>query len=75
VVELDGRDAHPDAERFRDRRRDNRVVVSGRLSLRYGWREISDDPCAVAAEVAAVLRHLGWVGEFRMCPRCHRGGS
>jgi hypothetical protein len=37
VCEVDGREAHPDDERFRDRRRDNRVTVSGRRKLRYGW--------------------------------------
>jgi Protein of unknown function (DUF559) len=71
VVELDGREAHPDAERFRDRRRDNRVTASGRRSLRYGWHEVVQDPCGIAAEVAGVLHSLGWPGEPRPCnPGC-----
>jgi hypothetical protein len=71
VIELDGREAHPDDERFRDRARDNVVTVSGRRSLRYGWREVTDDPCGVAAEVAAVLQGLGWTGRPRRCgPGC-----
>ena len=71
VRELDGREAHPDHARHRDRRRDNRVTVSGRATLRYGWREVVGDPCEVAAEVAEVLRRLGWPGEARRCgPTC-----
>jgi hypothetical protein len=71
VIELDGREAHPDEARFRDRRRDNRVVVSGRTTLRYGWREVVADPCGVAAETAEVLTRLGWSGTLSACgPDC-----
>jgi hypothetical protein len=71
VAELDGRESHPTVESFRDRRRDNRVTVSGRRTLRYGWHEIAQDPCGVAAEVAAVLQTLGWTETVRACgPRC-----
>ena len=71
VCELDGREAHPDDQRFRDRERDNLVTASGRRTLRYGWREIVDDPCGVAAEVARVLRSQGWSGTpRRCCPTC-----
>jgi very-short-patch-repair endonuclease len=71
VVETDGREAHSVAEAFRDRIRDNRVTVSGRRTLRYGWHEIVRNPCAVAEEVATVLRMLGWSGHPRPCgPQC-----
>lgn len=71
ICELDGREAHPDDERFRDRARDNRVIASGRAPLRYGWREVAGDPCRVAAELAAVLRSRGWTGEPAPCsPAC-----
>jgi very-short-patch-repair endonuclease len=71
IVELDGQEAHPTGDAFRDRRRDNQVTVSGRRTLRYGWREVSQDPCGVAAEVAAVLTILGWTGNPHPCgPRC-----
>ena len=43
VVELDGREAHPTEEAFRDRRRDNRAVSEGDAVLRYGWREVVGD--------------------------------
>jgi hypothetical protein len=71
VVELDGQEAHPDDRAFRDRRRDNTVTVTGRRTLRYGWHEIVADPCGVAAEVAEVLRGLGWPGRVTRCgPDC-----
>jgi very-short-patch-repair endonuclease len=71
VVELDGRAAHPIDEAFRDRRRDNHAARQGDRVLRYGWREIAGEPCAVAAEVAGVLAAAGWVGSPHPCrPLC-----
>jgi len=71
VAELDGREAHPGGERFRDRRRDSRVTATGRRSLRYGWHEVVQDPCGIAVEVAGVLQALGWSGAPRRCgPSC-----
>jgi hypothetical protein len=67
VVELDGRAAHPIDEAFRDRRRDNHATRRGDRTLRYGWREIVSEPCAVAAEVASVLAAAGWSGAARPC--------
>jgi hypothetical protein len=49
VVELDGREAHPDHARFRDRARDNALAETGEVSLRYGWRDTVTDPCEIAA--------------------------
>ena len=71
VVELDGAEAHPRDQAFRDRIRDNRSVRAGSITLRYGWHEISGDPGGVAAEVAAVLAARGWTGSPRRCgPGC-----
>ncbi|NJC73286.1 hypothetical protein HC031_26720 [Planosporangium thailandense] len=71
VVELDGRAAHPDETRWRDMRRDNASVVDGRRVLRYGWADVVGQPCAVAAQVATVLRASGWRGAPRRCaPGC-----
>jgi hypothetical protein len=67
VIELDGREAHPDEEAFRDRARDNRAARSGELALTYGWREVASDPCGIAAEVGAVLTTNGWSGRLRRC--------
>jgi ribosomal protein S30 len=75
VRELDGHEAHPDDARFRDRRRDNRVTVSGRRTLRYGWREIAGDPCGVAAETARTcdlesVRDLDLLHRVGLLVRC-----
>jgi very-short-patch-repair endonuclease len=68
-VELDGEAAHPYAERFRDRHRDNVGVVAGSASLRYGTADVEERPCEVAVEVATVLRRRGWAGRPRRCSR------
>ena len=70
MVELDGRQAHPDRERHRDHDRDNHVVVDGDDVLRYGWHAVTLAPCEVAAQVLSVLRRHGWQGTPRQCPRC-----
>jgi hypothetical protein len=70
-VELDGRLGHDGTrERWRDMRRDNRSEVGGLRHLRYGWADMVDRPCAVAAEQALVLRQQGWPGPFKPCPTC-----
>jgi hypothetical protein len=74
ICELDGREAHPDDARFRDRIRDNGITVSGRRTLRYGWREVASDPCGTALQVAQVLRSQGWAGTLTRCsPSCTVG--
>ncbi|MGS0688188.1 hypothetical protein ACVBEQ_24020 [Nakamurella sp. GG22] len=67
IVELDGREAHPDDEAFRDLRRDNHSAAAGDMTLRYGWRDVVGDSCAVAAQVAVVLALGGWTGRPRPC--------
>ena len=70
TVRLDGRTHLVDGVAFRDRRRDNAAELAGRSRLVYGWRDLSADPCAAAAEVTTVLRRLGWSGARTTCPRC-----
>lgn len=71
VVELDGREAHPDDERFRSRARDNRPASEGTYALRYGWREVAGAACDLAGEVATMLHRGGWTGTVRSCgPGC-----
>lgn len=70
-VELDGRAAHPTESRWRDARRDNAAVADGDTVLRYGWADVVDRPCMVAAQVAAVLRRTGWTGRPVPCARPH----
>lgn len=70
LAELDGRDGHVEEGRFRDRRRDNAFALRSLLTLRFGWHDVTDNPCAVAWQVATVLRARGWPGELRRCGRC-----
>jgi hypothetical protein len=71
VVELDGLEAHPGEERFRDLRRDNHAAVQGEMVLRYGWRDVVARACEAAGQVATVLRTNGWPASPTHCgPRC-----
>jgi hypothetical protein len=70
VVELDGRSGHEGPGRHRDMRRDNRSTLAGESTLRYGWWDVLERPCLVAAEVAAVLARQGWTGQLELCPNC-----
>ena len=70
VVELDGRIGHEGAGVLRDMRRDNRSALFGEATLRYGWADVTERPCLVAAEVAAVLSRRGWTDVPRLCSRC-----
>lgn len=74
LVELDGRLGHEGTERFRDLRRDNRTAVEGLMTLRYGWADITEHPCAVARQVAELLIRGGWTGMPTPCPRCVQAG-
>jgi very-short-patch-repair endonuclease len=66
-VEVDGQAAHPAEARWRDIRRDNANAADGIITLRYGWADIAERPCQVAAEIASVLRLRGWHGRIRPC--------
>jgi very-short-patch-repair endonuclease len=68
-VELDGKVGHVAEHAFRDHRRDNAVVLAGDRVLRYGFADVTQRPCVVAAEVAKVLRAAGWSSEPRECGR------
>jgi hypothetical protein len=67
VVELDGRDTHPDWSRRADVRRDNANVAAGEVTLRYAWADVTERPCRTAREVADALRRRGWEGAVRRC--------
>jgi hypothetical protein len=74
VVELDGRLAHPEENRWKDKARDNAAAAGGQQSLRYDWAAVTRRPCATAAEVAEVLRRHGWQGNPKPCsPGCPAG--
>jgi hypothetical protein len=67
LVELDGRAAHPESSRDLDTRRDNANVADGWVTLRYGWIEVSEHSCEIAAQLALTLRRRGWPGSLRRC--------
>ena len=66
-VELDGRQAHPDDQRWLDQQRANAITAQGVTMLRYGWIEVDRRPCETAAQVAATLTRLGWTGPVKPC--------
>ena len=68
VVEIDGRLGHQAwAERQRDGRRDRGAAVKGRLTIRAFWPDLVPTPCALAGDVAAILRTRGWTGQPSRC--------
>lgn len=71
VVELDGQLAHPIETRWRDIRRDNAAAADGSITLRYGWSDVTRNPCGTAGELARVLIQRGWIGMPILCsPTC-----
>lgn len=71
AVETDGRLAHPAEGQWRDVHRDNAAAADGIITLRYSWSDVISRPCAVAAEVGAVLAQRGWPGPVMRCgPSC-----
>ena len=74
AVELDGRLAHPDEERWRDSQRDNKARAQGVQTCRYGWRDVYGNPCETALLQAQILRRRGWRGSPKPCSaRCPVG--
>ena len=67
AVEMDGRLAHPDEERWRDSQRDIKAGVQGVQTCRYGWRDVYAHACQTALLQAQVLRRRGWRGTPRPC--------
>lgn len=67
LVELDGRLHLVPARRWRDMAKDNRSALRGELTLRYGWIDVYQAPCTVAAQVLGVLQLRGFRGETRPC--------
>lgn len=70
AVELDGRAAHPEDRRWPDIQRDNAAAATGVITLRYGWLEVTQHPCRVAAQVAEVLERRGYAGSLACGPTC-----
>ena len=67
IVELDGKEFHPEEQRWRDRARDNEAAVTAGATLRYGWADVSGTPCETASQVYHALRKRGYRGTMRPC--------
>lgn len=71
VIELDGDLSHSRNRVWADKRRDREAGAQGKQSARYGWIDVSTNPCATAAQVAQILRRRGWAGTVSRCfPGC-----
>jgi hypothetical protein len=70
AVELDGRVAHPGDQRWPDIQRDNAAAAGGILTLRYGWYDVTERPCQVAAQVATALQLRGYTLARGCSPVC-----
>jgi hypothetical protein len=56
IVELDGRATHDTAAAFeRDRARDRRLAARGWRLVRITWRQLAEEPEAVASDLRAIL--------------------
>jgi very-short-patch-repair endonuclease len=76
VVELDGKRYHPDERRHLDQARDNQAAATGGATLRYGWSEVTREPCRTAVQVYDALRERGYQGTFQSCsPGCRERSS
>lgn len=70
-VELDGALAHPGGRTDGDTWRDNAVLITRGITLRYRWRHVAVTPCVTAVQVSGALRLRGWTGRPRPCgPGC-----
>jgi very-short-patch-repair endonuclease len=56
IVEVDGRAVHTTRHAFEhDRRRDQRLMLRGWRVARFTWRQVVDEPAAVAVTIGALL--------------------
>ncbi len=60
MLELDGREVHGTDEAFEsDRERDRILLVEGWRSTRVTWRQLRDEPAAIAADLRRLLTRRG----------------
>ncbi|SHJ38920.1 Protein of unknown function [Tessaracoccus bendigoensis DSM 12906] len=74
IIELDGRRGHEGDGKWKDAKRDNRHLLRGFSTLRFGWHDVVLHSCTAAAVVGAVLLNRGWpgVGGAHKVRRCGR---
>jgi very-short-patch-repair endonuclease len=71
IIELDGKQYHPDERKGRDQDRDNDATATVGATLRYGWIDVTRKRCASAAQVHAALSKRGYTGPLKPCsPTC-----
>ncbi len=71
VVELDGRLFHDSASaRDSDLDRDLDAAVDRLFTVRIGWGQVFDRPCATAHRIGKLLQARGWPGVVSLCPSC-----
>ncbi len=71
IIELDGKQYHPDELKGRDQDRDNHAAATAGSTLRYGWIDVTRKQCASAAQVHAALTRRGYTGPLKPCsPTC-----
>jgi hypothetical protein len=74
VIELDGRQYHPQERRVADQDRDNANAVT-RSTLRYGWDDVVRRSCETARQEGEALRGRGWSDTLKPCsPSCRAVG-
>jgi very-short-patch-repair endonuclease len=57
VIETDGEETHGTQAAFQeDRRRDQRLLSAGYRAARVTWRQMEDEPGAVVARIASMLK-------------------
>jgi hypothetical protein len=71
VIELDGKQYHPDENRHYDQARDNQAAARGGSTLRYSWSDVTREACETAVQIFGALRERGYRGPFKACsPGC-----
>jgi hypothetical protein len=71
IIELDGKQYHPEEHKGRDQDRDNDATATVGSTLRYGWIDVTRKQCASAAQVHAALTRRGYTGPLKPCsPTC-----
>nr|NLD41022.1 hypothetical protein [Actinomycetales bacterium] len=70
IVELDGLLGHDGEGRFRDMERDNYQLLRGKVTLRFGWHDVTQRACEVAQQVASVLAFMAQPTEISPCHLC-----
>ncbi|MEI2775800.1 MAG: hypothetical protein V9G19_07455 [Tetrasphaera sp.] len=68
-VELDGFLFHDRSRSLVDRQKSNATTLIGRGQLRYGWSEVTQEPCNAAAELVASARVRGATWAAHPCRR------